>query len=182
MRAIVIKKFGGPDGLVYQNLSKPEPKAGYVVIEVKAFGLNHAELHLRRGVVEGAEVSGIECVGLVRTCPGGGFPLGAKVAAFSASRCWAPRLARSWQRCKLPCWQTCGTRGSGMRFSRTRRWQRAWDPSSPTCRRANPVGQSWRGLTIDGQSHRGLRAHRRLRDGSARLEDRLGRLALLAAL
>ncbi|WP_371785966.1 zinc-binding alcohol dehydrogenase family protein [Streptosporangium subroseum] len=83
MRAIVIEKFGGPDSLVYRELPEPEPMAGHVVIEVRAFGLNHAEMHMRRGEwAEAAEVSGIECVGLVRSCPGGEFAVGAKVAAL----------------------------------------------------------------------------------------------------
>jgi NADPH2:quinone reductase len=83
MRAIVIEKFGGPDSLVYKELPEPEPKAGHVVIEIKAFGINHAEMHMRRGEwAEAAEVSGIECVGLVKSCPGGEFPVGAKVAAL----------------------------------------------------------------------------------------------------
>jgi NADPH2:quinone reductase len=83
MRAIVIEKFGGPECLVYKELPEPEPKAGHVVIEIKAFGINHAEMHMRRGEwAEAAEVSGIECVGLVKSCPGGEFPIGAKVAAL----------------------------------------------------------------------------------------------------
>jgi NADPH:quinone reductase-like Zn-dependent oxidoreductase len=83
MRAIVLEKFGGVDSLVYKEIPDPEPKAGHVVIEVKAFGLNHAELHMRRGEwAEAAKVIGIECVGLVKVCPGGEFPVGAKVAAL----------------------------------------------------------------------------------------------------
>jgi NADPH:quinone reductase-like Zn-dependent oxidoreductase len=83
MRAIVLEKFGGIDSLVYKDIPEPEPKAGYVVIEVKAFGINHAEVHMRRGEwAEAAEVSGIECVGIVKSCPGGEFPVGAKVAAL----------------------------------------------------------------------------------------------------
>jgi NADPH:quinone reductase len=83
MRAIVLEKFGGPDSLVYKDIPEPEPKAGHVVIQIKAFGLNHAELHMRRGEwAEAAPVSGIECVGLVKSCPGGEFPVGAKVAAL----------------------------------------------------------------------------------------------------
>ena len=83
MRAIVLEKFGGPDGLVYQEIPEPEPKAGHVVIQVEAFGINHAELHMRRGEwAEAAKVIGIECVGLVKSCPGGEFPVGAKVAAL----------------------------------------------------------------------------------------------------
>jgi NADPH:quinone reductase-like Zn-dependent oxidoreductase len=83
MRAIVLEKFGGLDSLVYKEIPDPEPKAGHVVIEVKAFGLNHAEMHMRRGEwAEAAKVIGIECVGLVKACPGGEFPVGAKVATL----------------------------------------------------------------------------------------------------
>ena len=83
MRAIVLDGFGGLDSLVYTDIPKPLPKDGEVVIKVEGFGINHAELHMRRGEwAEAAEVSGIECVGIVDSCPGGEFPLGAKVAAL----------------------------------------------------------------------------------------------------
>src|SRR5271156_2439701 len=83
MRAILRKQFGGPEVLEIRELPEPEPKAGYAVIEVKAFGLNHAELHMRKGKwAEIADVSGIECVGIVKSCPGGEFPVGARVAAL----------------------------------------------------------------------------------------------------
>jgi NADPH:quinone reductase len=83
MRAIVLEKFGGLDSLAYRDIPEPEPKAGHVVIEIKAFGINHAEMHMRRGEwAEAAPVSGIECVGIVKSCPGGEFPVGAKVAAL----------------------------------------------------------------------------------------------------
>jgi NADPH:quinone reductase len=83
MRAIVLDKFGGLDSLVYAEIPEPEPAEGHVVIEIKAFGINHAEMHMRRGEwAEAAKVSGIECVGIVKSCPGGEFPVGAKVAAL----------------------------------------------------------------------------------------------------
>src|SRR5258708_6258125 len=83
MRAIVRKGFGGLEQLVTQERPDPEPKPGQVIIEVKAFGINHAEMHMRKGEwAEAAEISGIECVGLVKSCPGGEFPIGAKVAAL----------------------------------------------------------------------------------------------------
>ncbi|BCQ27289.1 zinc-binding dehydrogenase (plasmid) [Caballeronia sp. NK8] len=83
MRAIVLEKFGGLDSLVHAEIPEPEPLAGHVVIEIKAFGINHAEMHMRRGEwAEAAKVSGIECVGIVKSCPGGEFPVGAKVAAL----------------------------------------------------------------------------------------------------
>src|SRR6478735_2117858 len=83
MRAIVLDGFGGLDVLTYRDIPEPEPLAGHVVIEIKAFGINHAEIHMRRGEwAEAAEVGGIECVGIVKSCPGGEFPVGAKVAAL----------------------------------------------------------------------------------------------------
>ena len=83
MRAILRTHFGGPEVLVIVEIPEPEPKDGHAIIEVKAFGLNHAELHMRKGEwAEIADVSGIECVGVVKSCPGGEFPAGAKVAAL----------------------------------------------------------------------------------------------------
>jgi NADPH:quinone reductase-like Zn-dependent oxidoreductase len=83
MRAIVIDHFGGLDSLVIKEMPEPEPKPGHVVIEVKAFGINHAEIHMRKGEwAEAAEISGIECVGIVKSCPGGEFAVGSKVAAL----------------------------------------------------------------------------------------------------
>lgn len=55
-RAIVLEEFGGLDSLVYKDIPGPESKSGHVVIQVKAFGLNHAELHMRKG--EWAEIAG----------------------------------------------------------------------------------------------------------------------------
>ena len=83
MRAILRTAFGGPEQLVIREIPKPEPKSGHAVIEVKAFGINHAEMHMRRGDwAEIADVSGIECVGVVESCPGGEFAVGSKVAAL----------------------------------------------------------------------------------------------------
>lgn len=83
MRAILRKQFGGPEVLEIREIPEPEPKAGHAVIEVKAFGINHAEMHMRKGEwAEIADVSGIECVGVVKSCPGGEFAPGTKVAAL----------------------------------------------------------------------------------------------------
>src|SRR5262249_13025407 len=83
MRAIRRKQFGGPDVLEIREIAEPEPKAGHVVIQVKAFGINHAEKHMREGQwAEIADVSGIECVGGVKSCPGREFAVGTKVAAL----------------------------------------------------------------------------------------------------
>jgi NADPH:quinone reductase-like Zn-dependent oxidoreductase len=64
MRAIVIKQYGGPDVLTIEDRPLPSQQAGEVLIEVKAFGLNHAEIYFRQGAWgDVAEISGIECVG-----------------------------------------------------------------------------------------------------------------------
>ena len=83
MRAIIRKSFGGPEVLTLQDLPDPETQAGRVLVEVKAFGVNHAETHMRRGEwPEAAPVSGIECVGLVKECVDGSFQPGQRVAAL----------------------------------------------------------------------------------------------------
>jgi NADPH:quinone reductase-like Zn-dependent oxidoreductase len=83
MRAILRTRFGGPEVLEIREIPEPEPKAGHAVIEVKAFGINHAEMHMRKGQwAEIADVSGIECVGLIKSCPGGEFAIGTKAAAL----------------------------------------------------------------------------------------------------
>src|SRR5262252_2812757 len=83
MRAIVIKRYGGPEVLVIEGRPDPKPEAGQGVIAVTAFGVNHAETHMREGKwPEIAEISGIECAGLVETDPAGQFASGQKVVAF----------------------------------------------------------------------------------------------------
>jgi NADPH:quinone reductase-like Zn-dependent oxidoreductase len=83
MRAVVIEQFGGPEQLKLRELPEATPLPGHVVIEVKAFGLNHAEIYFRKGVWgDVARVSGIECVGRVRADPDGRFAVGQKVAAL----------------------------------------------------------------------------------------------------
>jgi NADPH2:quinone reductase len=83
MRAIVRKQYGGPEVLAIEERPVPAPKQGEILIQVKAFGLNHAEVYFRKGLWgEVAEISGIECVGLVKHDPEGRFTPGQKVAAL----------------------------------------------------------------------------------------------------
>jgi NADPH:quinone reductase-like Zn-dependent oxidoreductase len=85
MRAIVLDAPGPPDALTIRQLPVPTPAAGWVLIEVKAFGLNRSELHTRQGLASGVEfprVLGIEASGLVAQCPGGEFPVGQQVVTM----------------------------------------------------------------------------------------------------
>jgi NADPH2:quinone reductase len=83
MLAIMIDNFGGPEQLVIQELPDPQPKENQVLIEVKAFGVNHAEAHMRKGEwPEATKVSGIECAGTVKRDPSGRLRSGQKVVAL----------------------------------------------------------------------------------------------------
>src|SRR3954462_5964844 len=85
MRAIVLDAPGPPDALTIRDLPIPTPAAGWVLIEVKAFGLNRSELHTRLGLAQGVtfpRVLGIEAVGVVAAAPGGEFEAGQQVAAM----------------------------------------------------------------------------------------------------
>ena len=85
MRAVVLDGPGPPEALVIQDLPVPVPAAGWVLIRVKAFGMNRSELHMRLGLAQGVtfpRVPGIEAVGVVEQCPGGEFTPGQQVAAL----------------------------------------------------------------------------------------------------
>src|ERR1044072_2312606 len=83
MRAIVIKQYGGPEVLQIEERPDPQPKPGHVIIDVKAFGLNHAEIYFRKGLWgDVAEITGIDCVGRVRSDADGRFTPGQTVMAL----------------------------------------------------------------------------------------------------
>jgi len=85
MRAIVIDAPGGPEVLQMRDLPIPIPQPGWVLIRIKAFGLNRSELHFRRGLAYSGSfprVPGIEAVGVVVEAPNGEFTEGAQVAAL----------------------------------------------------------------------------------------------------
>jgi NADPH:quinone reductase-like Zn-dependent oxidoreductase len=84
MRAAVIRSPGGPEVLRIESLPVPVPRAGQVLIRVKAFGLNRSELFTRQGHSPGVvfpRVLGIEAVGVVVSAPGNEFQPGGVVAS-----------------------------------------------------------------------------------------------------
>lgn len=79
MRAIVLDTPGPAEALTIRELPIPTPSEGWVLIQVKAFGLNRSELHTRLGLAEGVtfpRVLGIEATGVVIDAPGGEFTPG----------------------------------------------------------------------------------------------------------
>ena len=85
MRAVVLEGPGPPESLQIRQIPVPVPTPGWALIQVKAFGLNRAELHTRLGLADGVtfpRVLGIEAAGIVAACPGGEFTVGHHVVAL----------------------------------------------------------------------------------------------------
>ena len=85
MRAFVIEEPGGPEKLELQEIPRPQPREGWVLIQNRAFGLNRSEWFTRRGQspnVQFPRVLGIECVGEVVSAPGSDLSRGMRVAAM----------------------------------------------------------------------------------------------------
>lgn len=83
MKAAVIREPGAPEVLAIEERPIPQPAPGWILIRVKAFGLNRSELFTRRGLSPGVRfprVLGIEAVGIVEHAPGGEFNPGQIVA------------------------------------------------------------------------------------------------------
>ncbi len=83
MRAAVLRAYGGPEQLRVENVPIPSVGSEQVLIRVKAFGLNRAEMFTRQGHspdVTLPRILGIEAVGLVEEAPGTGFRKGEIVA------------------------------------------------------------------------------------------------------
>lgn len=85
MRAIVVRNPGSPEVLELTDAPIPAPPEGWVLIRVKAFGLNRSEMFTRQGhspSVKFPRILGIECVGIVESAPGTTLQPGQTVAAI----------------------------------------------------------------------------------------------------
>ena len=85
MRAVVVEAPGDPEVLQLRTVPVPVPQPGWVLVAVRAFGLNRSEQHFRRGLGSFGSfprIPGIEAVGVVAAAPGAEFPVGAQVAAL----------------------------------------------------------------------------------------------------
>src|SRR3954464_12167234 len=87
MRAVVLDTAPAPpEALVVRERPLPQPERGWVLIEVKAFGVNRSEVKTRLGLADPEvtfpRVPGIEATGVVAACPGGELAVGQQVAAM----------------------------------------------------------------------------------------------------
>ncbi len=76
MRALVVRRYGPPEVFESQQVPDPQPKAGEVLIRVKAIGVNFADLLQRMGLYPGTPkppfVPGLEVAGVVEKIVDGG--------------------------------------------------------------------------------------------------------------
>ena len=85
MKAAVTLQSGAPQVIEIQERSIPEIKEGWVLLKIKAFGLNRSELFTRQGHspdVRFPRIQGIECVGTIEKDASGTYRKGQKVAAI----------------------------------------------------------------------------------------------------
>jgi len=83
MKAILFNQKGGAENLTIGEYDKPVSSDGMVLIRIRAFGINRAEIYMRRGEFgPTSEIIGIECVGEVESDPSGQYGKGQQVAAL----------------------------------------------------------------------------------------------------
>ncbi len=87
MKAVVLSHTGTPGVLHVSEVSLPSIKSGWVLIKIKAFGLNRSELMMRayeanEPYIKLPRILGIECVGEIADGSDTGFHKGQKVIAL----------------------------------------------------------------------------------------------------
>jgi NADPH2:quinone reductase len=88
MKAIEVSEYGGPAQLVFRDKPRPEPGPAQILIEVKAAGVNFADIRSREGTYSRAPkppfIPGNEAAGLVAAVGQGvtAPPIGTRVMAF----------------------------------------------------------------------------------------------------
>ncbi|MGI0008685.1 MAG: zinc-binding dehydrogenase [Nitrosopumilaceae archaeon] len=96
MKAVVIRKHGGPEVLLYENIQDPRPKKDQVIIKVDYCAVNHLDIWVRNGL-SGRKVSfphilGCDVCGTL-TRDFGNFKKGEKVVVYPAIKSKTPRVS-----------------------------------------------------------------------------------------
>ena len=87
MRAIVLDQPTTAEDIVFSKVAVPAVKSGWVLVKIKAFGLNHSEQILReheilRDYIKKPVIPGIECVGVIEDASDTDLSVGQKVVAL----------------------------------------------------------------------------------------------------
>ncbi|MGC4850653.1 NAD(P)H-quinone oxidoreductase [Micromonospora sp. DT15] len=99
MRAITIPEPGGPDALVWAEVPDPEPGPDEVIVDVRASGVNRADLLQRQGHYPPPPgvpaYPGLECSGVITEVGAdvAGWAVGQQVCALLAGGGYAERVA-----------------------------------------------------------------------------------------
>ncbi len=86
MRAVVLDAPGPPSALAIRELPVPVPSVGWVLIRVKAFGLNRLDLYLRLGLSQGVTFPG--CRASRRPGSSSSAPAGSSGPGSRSPRSW----------------------------------------------------------------------------------------------
>ena len=87
MKAVSITDITKAEDVILSDVPVPEVKSGWVLVKVKAFGMNHSEQILRlseikAGYIQKPIIPGIECVGEIADASDTDFKVGQKVIAL----------------------------------------------------------------------------------------------------
>ncbi|MCR4951575.1 MAG: zinc-binding dehydrogenase [Solobacterium sp.] len=87
MKAVLLDKITEGKDIVFSEVPVPEVRPGWVLVKVKAFGLNHSEKLLRLNEIRAdyirkPVIPGIECIGEIADPSDSGLAAGQKAAAL----------------------------------------------------------------------------------------------------
>lgn len=85
MKAVVLERACLAEELVVREVPIPEVKSGWVLIKIKAFGINRSEIFTRRGdspSVKLPRIIGIECVGEIENPSDSSYQKGQRVISL----------------------------------------------------------------------------------------------------
>src|SRR3954464_14975080 len=85
MKAVVLEKPCTADELMVQEVPMPNVKPGWVLVKIKAFGINRSEIFTRQGdspSVKLPRIIGIECAGEIVDPSDSSFQKGQRVVSL----------------------------------------------------------------------------------------------------
>ena len=98
MKAVVIRKHGGPDVLSYEEVKNPTPRKGHVIVKVDYCAVNHLDIWVRNGLpgkkVSFPHILGCDVCGTLVN-DSGSFKKNEKVVVYPAVESGVPRVSYS---------------------------------------------------------------------------------------
>ena len=102
MKAVVVHECGGPEAMVYEETTRPVPKAGEALIKVSAIGLNYIDVYHRTGLYSLPRpfIPGMEGAGVVEE-------VGPEVTGVSPGDrvVWAMQIGAYAEFAVVPAWK-----------------------------------------------------------------------------